>query len=232
MDPYTVGGGLDPLDRHAGSDTEHVGEVAPRRVHPSVDMEERPDRERSQPRPHQRARHVLEAGEERALEVGPHDPLPGRLAGRAERIERRLGVVGVVDHEIARLARQQAGHEEDEAGLVGGAEQVGAQDATDRVRRGVALAVEQEVATTAQLHRREPLALTELVEQRQRGRIEARQPTGAGVDPVPLTVVFGVGTSAGDRVAFDDIDVEASLNKAVGGSQPGRPGADDDDARH
>ena len=52
LDP-TIGKRRDLVHRAVRPDTEAPAEIAPGTVHPTIDLEERPDRQRPEPRPHQ-----------------------------------------------------------------------------------------------------------------------------------------------------------------------------------
>src|SRR5690606_20832137 len=77
---------------------------------------------------------------------------------------------------------------------------------------------------------RQQMTHAELVEQSQRVRVEARQPTGAGVDPVAGAVVLAVGAPAGHLLALEHGHRGATGGEPVGGGQAGRPATDHCDA--
>ena len=97
-------------DGHAGAGADDVADVAPRRVHAPVDVEERPHGEHPQPRTQEAGPHVLQAGEEGALEQRSHDPLPGRLAHRRQLVQGRGGVEALIDGQVPALRGEQPRH--------------------------------------------------------------------------------------------------------------------------
>ena len=217
VDP-TVPLDLDTLDVHPRPGSDDVAEVAPRRVHAAVHVEERADREHPQPGAQQRGAHLLQAREEGPFEQRPHDAVPRRGTDGGQLLDRARCRRGA----RRRPGRRAGGPARCRRSAGSGPCRPRGAVARPRIRaqragEGHDLPVDQEVATAAQRHRPQPVPLADLVEQGERARVEAGQPAGPGVRPVTRAVVLAVRAPA-DHAG--PLRAPSRRGRLVGGGRP------------